>query len=305
MKSLEMMTEAFQLASGLPVFGDATRFDVPQARRVAYVTEEDGERLVHVRLRLIEAGLGVRPAAGMFRPVIRRGLNLDSAADRGELLTELGDAGTEVLYIEPIRAMTALAEKTAAEFKPINDWLNEVQRQTACKAFVLGHHWTKPRQNDDRSDSDKASGGALFSACEMLVSYEKLDWNRTALKPADYKTGSDPKPFVVEFETDIVYDNYGTPAFGSYIRATATTYDTAQITVETQRTKLVRTMSSRSDDWKTADEWATHAGIDKGVTPSLLAQLQAVSVVAMATGSEAKELGRSPKAMLYRLKAKQ
>lgn len=313
-KTLSFEEIAFKLACGVSPF-NAARFAVTRPVKVAYVTEEDSERRTNYRFDLIEAGTKTHHGQGalfppvvlppgMLYPLVRQGFTLDAAADRDLLLADLGDLGIEVVIFEPIRSLTGLAEKTATEFKPIQDWMRRVQRETVCKTFAFGHHWRKnyaktaSEQNTEEL-SNMASGGALYSISDYLLAFQKLDWNRALLIPGSYKNGSDPESFEVTWETDEQRGPSGEPRFGTWIRAVATTKKRDRVVEDDDVRKILEWLPS--NPWKTAAEIevGAHTRKDKGGALPVLTRLLSEGRVELATKNDAKRMGRRAVAKLY------
>jgi hypothetical protein len=315
-KTLSYEEVAFKLACGVAPFNNR-RFAVKRPVKVAYVTEEDSERRTNHRFGLIDAGatthrgqMAMHPPVvlppGTLFPLVRQGFTLDAATDRELLLKDLGDLGIEVAIFEPIRSLTGLAEKTAAEFKPIQDWMRRVQRETTCKTFGFGHHW---RKNSAKSASEQnaeelsnmASGGALFSISDCLVAFQKMDWNRALLIPGSYKNGADPESFEVLWETDERRGPSGEPLFGTWIRAVATTKARERVVEDDDVRKILAWLPTHP--WMTAAEIESGARLRKdkqeGGALVALGKLVSDGRVEMVTGEDAKNMGRSPKAKLY------
>ena len=296
MKTLCAETLVLAGASGLSVFG---HFAVERPFRSLYITEEDSERETFRRFERLAAGMGANPLPGHLHVRVRKGFSLDSPADRRWLHSTVESLGTQHLVLEPVKSLTAFAEKTAAEFKPVMDQLRLIQSTTACASILLGHHNTKsPRQGvDTRDPSEQASGSALFSASDCLVSFVKEDWNRTLCTPANYKLEGTPKPFSVTFTTEAQTSRLGAPMFGSWVRPVAEMQDERP----DERVAVVSNFL-KANPWRTADEIGSGCGIDKADVPRLLAQLEAAKMIEMATGEGAKACGRSSKAKLYSLR---
>ena len=80
MKSLCALEGLLSASSGVPAFG-SQRFASEQAVPVAYVTDEDGERLVAQRLRWLLAGHGWPAPPDRLHLMVRAGLNLEANLD--------------------------------------------------------------------------------------------------------------------------------------------------------------------------------------------------------------------------------
>jgi hypothetical protein len=303
-KTLTQQAKVVHLVSGSASFGP---FGIPKPLRVAYVTQEDSERMTHQRFEQLFNGLKRQPRPGHLRMLVRRGLCLDDPAHRVWLAKQLDKAGSDFCLLEPMRSLTALAEKTSAEFKPIMDWVRRIQSYSTCKTFEWGHHNTKtPRSGkDEREESEKASGGALFSSSDFLLSFKREDWQTGLITPSRFKPCSTPDPFRIFFDTDTQHDTLGNPQFGKWINPVITSVSAKDAANATQE-RVAKTLQQYP--WITLNEVAElaipsrvgeKAGMDANAVRPALEVLMASYRVEMATQDEAKACGRWPTAKLY------
>src|SRR5262249_58169421 len=103
---------ALALALGQPV---ATRFDVPERRRVLFIEEEDSVRRVQLRLRALLRGRALDPddphvradLKGWFRILVWSGFSLDDPTWLRRLDGTCAAFKPHVLYLDVLRKLTA------------------------------------------------------------------------------------------------------------------------------------------------------------------------------------------------------
>jgi hypothetical protein len=211
--------------------------------------------------------------------------------------------GAEVAFVDPLRSFTGNSDKGPADFSPVARFLRRVQDETTAKALVIPHHDTKPlaaaNANPDRSRSQQASGGGIFSISDCPVSFRKLDWNRVGVFPEDYKLTGDPKPFEVVFESDSWTDESGAQRFGSWVRPVATTKEEREVGAGVTRDKVLGFLGASPATWFSTSEVEKGAGIRTGTGRAALEELRAAELADYATKERAKALGRRPNAELW------
>lgn len=289
------------MASGRCAFNNS-RFAVKRPAKVAYFTEEDHERLFSARVHWLTVKGGL-PAEGCFFPFIRKGLNLDVAADRDFIIAKLQECGAEVAVFDPLRSFTGLSDKGPADLRPVAMFLRSIQNETRAKAIVIVHHDTKPlavapEGGDNRSRSQQASGGGVFSISDCPVSFKKLAWNKVAVFPEDYKLSGDPKPFEVTFETDERQGHDG-PRFGSWVRAVAVTKDERDIVDGVTAQKILAFLHASPGTWRTTVEVDKGANLRRGTASAVLERLRVEGLVQHCAGEDAKALGHQRNAKLW------
>jgi hypothetical protein len=290
---------ALALATGRPAFHNP-RFAVPRKVKVAYFTEEDPERLFAARMHWLIKGSSM-PDANFFFPFIRRSLSFDNDDDQLYILCRLRETGAEVAAIDPIRSFTGLSDKGPADLRPVAKFLRQIQNETRAKTLLLVHHDTKPlpiNGEENRSRSQRASGGGIFSISDCPVAFEKLDWNKVAVYPEDYKLSGNPKPFEVTFETDEQRGDDG-PRFGSWVRPIATSKGERDIKDGTTATKILQFLESQPGEWFATADVRERAKLRHEDAGRVLEALHAEGEVRHCTGDEAKALGRSRRAKLW------
>ncbi len=221
MKSLCALEGLLSASSGVPAFG-SQRFASEQAVPAAYVTDEDGERLVAQRLRWLLAGQGWPAPPDRLHLMVRAGLNLEANLDDQDgLIRAVEAAGVVAVCLDPTRACFPSIDKGPADAAPAIRFLRRLQNETAAKSILLVHHDVKPGRDekDARSRAERASGGAIFSIADCPVNFERVDERTCFAVPTRYKFGADPKPFRVRFESET---EAGEP-FRGYVRAVGET----------------------------------------------------------------------------------
>jgi hypothetical protein len=297
-KTLTAQAVALALAAGYDAFG-SERFHIARPVKVAYFTEEDPERLFGARMHWLTQK-NPEPGRGYFFPFVRKSLSFDVEEDRDFILRTLQECGAEVAIFDPVRSYTCFSDKGPAELRPVTVFLREIQNTTAAKTLVLVHHDTKPptKGEDERSRSQQASGGGIFSISDCPVSFTKLDWNCVGVRPEDYKLSGDPKPFEITFETDAREGEHGLQ-FGTWITPLAVTKNEQDILHGVAAKKILAFLGSSIGAWHTTKEVNEGAHIRKDSAGAVLEKLRVAGRVLFCTGAEAKALGRSEKAHLW------
>lgn len=299
-KSMCAQEVALALAAGRPAFGLA-RFAVHRPVKVAYFSEEDPERLFAARMHWLLAK-NPTPAPGFFFPFIRKSLSFDVTADRAFILRTLRATGAEVVVFDPVRSYTAFSDKGPADLRPVAVFLRQIQNETLAKTLLLVHHDTKPPavsgNSSERSRSQQASGGGIFSISDCPVAFTKLAWNHVAVYPEDYKLSGDPTSFEVTFETDAQQGVDG-PRFGGWVRPVAVTKVEQDIVEGVAATKILAFLRSTTGVWHSTTEVNAGAKLKKDSAGPVLHKLREESLLRFCTGVEAQALGRKSNAHLW------
>ena len=299
-KSMSALHVALALTCGYDAFA-SPRFGVARAVKVAYFTEEDPERLFAARMHWLTAK-NPRPGRDSFFPFVRKSVNFDVEADRELILGAISQVQAQVVFFDPMRSFTGLSDKGPADLRPVAQFLRCIQNTTTAKTIVLVHHDTKPlavvSEGQERSRSQQASGGGIFSLCDCPVSFKKVDWNRVAVFPEDYKLSGDPKPFEVTFATDARQGENGLQ-FGTWITPVAITKNEEDIAAGVAAKKILTFLRSRRGEWFSTLEVNDGAHLRKDTAGGVLKKLLAEDVVKSCTGDAAVALGRSKKANLW------
>jgi integrase len=137
MKSLTALELALALTTGTAALG---RFKVPAATGVLWLTEEDAERIVAHRLRLMLAGRGIEHAPPLLRVLCRAGWNLEQPRDQDAILSAIRDCPeARALVIDPARGSMPSIDKGPADAAAAVRFLRRVQRETPIRAFLIPH----------------------------------------------------------------------------------------------------------------------------------------------------------------------
>lgn len=175
-KTLMATRCAVAIASGKAVFG----IDVPESKRVGYVSEEDPPWIVIERIDAVCKGIGIAPEdiSRNFYLLARQGLSLDLPAHQDWLIQRVLALKLDYLVLDPLRSLTAAADQGPAEIQPFIGFIRQVQNAVRAKhkkelAVEFVHHDTKPpanvRARESREKNPSAhhmSGGAILSVVE-------------------------------------------------------------------------------------------------------------------------------------------
>jgi len=194
-KSLGAFELALAAATGTAPFG-LSRFAPADPVVVLYVQEEDPRALTRSRIRSM-----VYDRCGEFLPdtlhvAVRRGISLDDPVWVERLITDLARLEAKVLVLDAARRLSALTDEGPAKVRELTSVLRLIVSRTGV-SIVIVHHDVKPPTTgqDQRSRSQRASGGDWFAACECPVHVEKVGARESLVFPEDYKFSADPAPF--------------------------------------------------------------------------------------------------------------
>ena len=300
MKSLCAVETCLSLSLGEHALG-IPRFGVPAGAGVLYLTEEDPDRIVGFRLRLMLAARGILEGQEPegFRLKIRPGWDLEHIEGQEYLLNTIAETEKamslplRVLTIDPARASMPGMDGSPKDAAAARGFLLRILRETSIRTILIPHHDVKPARDskDDRGRPERASGGVTFSMGDCMVNFERLNDRECLAVPAAYKVGSDPAPFRVRFESE-------TPAgqgFRGFLRAVAETSTEGESDRERQQVLAY----VREHPWLATRDVDRGAGTRSGETIHHLAALEAAGMIVRITGMEAKEKGRSFNATLW------
>lgn len=296
-KSFCALELALALACGRPAF-HTERFTVRDAVPVVYFGEEDHERRVFTRLAQLTARTQ-GPAPGLFTLIVKQGFSFDDPHCRALIEQVIGDRGARVAFFDPMSDFSEHVNRTNADLHPVRRYLRHLQNTTPAKTLGLVHHDAKPPMtgNTDRSRSQQASGGGIFSISDCPVAFRKLAWNRTAVYPEDFKDGGNPLPFEVTFESDTRESPNG-PQFGTWVRPVAVTKPGAAID-DPSVVKVLAFLRETAGTWHDTAQVNSGAHLAKDAAGQLLKRLFADGRVQMCTGDQAKARGRHANANLW------
>lgn len=279
MKSLAALELNLSAAIDVPAFGSERFKTDVRGGSVLYLTEEDGERLIASRLRLMLAGHDLENAPKRLHILSRPGWNLERPDDQAAVLDAIGatSPAPTLLTIDPARGSMPSLDKGPSDAAGPIRFLRQLLRETPIRAVLLLHHDVKPdaKGKDERSRAEKASGGAVFSIADCPVNFERVDDRSCFAVPCAFKVGADPQPFRIVFES-------GTPSgeqFRGFLRARTTTTDERT----EDRTRTVDAVAQVLDE---ADGWLpTGAILDavKGRKQEILAALRKLAEDGQAT----------------------
>ena len=105
------------IATGRQALGNE-RFRVPTRGPVLYVTNEDAQYSVAMRVRALLAGRGIDRCPDTLHFRVRKGTWLDERADQDRLIGEIQREGYIAIAAEPLRSLTACVDKGSADFAP-------------------------------------------------------------------------------------------------------------------------------------------------------------------------------------------
>jgi hypothetical protein len=160
--------EAVCLALGLSVAG---RFDVPRARRVTILEEEDSPRRTQHRLRAVLRGKGIDPDDALAREVLNVWLRLSVwsgfSLDNPRLVEELRDHilgfHPEVVYIDCLRKVTLRDLNKAPDASALLALLDGLRREFGV-IFRLVHHYRKVQGFRAGRGSQEIGGSYVLGA---------------------------------------------------------------------------------------------------------------------------------------------
>jgi hypothetical protein len=179
-----------------------------QRRRVWYLSEEDPEKPLQIRMACMFKGRGLTTVPKGFAISAQQGVSLDEPEWQSTIAAEVKRANIEVLVLDPLRAITAHADQGPAELKPVVQYLRWLRRETGVSILII-HHDTKPKPGipDTRRRPQRASGGGLFSIADSPISFECLSEDKRMMVPVGFKFSASPKPITFTLR----YDGDGTP----------------------------------------------------------------------------------------------
>jgi hypothetical protein len=253
MKSLAALEMNLSCATDSPAFGSERFATSTRGGSVLYLTEEDGERLIASRLKLMLAARQLDRAPKRLRILSRPGWNLERPEDQGAVLAAIREASPAptLLTVDPARGSMPALDKGPSDAAGAIRFLRQVQRETSIRSVLVLHHDIKPARDgkDDRARAERASGGAVFSIADCPVNFERVTDRVCSAFPSAYKVGADPKAFRIEWES-------GTPPgepFRGFLRAHATTTDERTEEVARVDVALRQVLEAAASWMKTAE----------------------------------------------------
>ena len=192
----------FALDGGLAVATGsrfADRWNTTQGN-VLYRSNEDGQRQIAGRLKMLLTGRGINRPPDSFRLFVGKGLWLDGSEWQRKLVAEVIDFDISLVIFDPLRTLTGCVDKGPADLQPFSRFERRLINETGCAIQNL-HHDTKPSAiglPDDCRPVQRASGGGLFSTMDAPISIERVGDDKARFVPDGYKHCHSPAPFLVE-----------------------------------------------------------------------------------------------------------
>lgn len=305
MKSLTAEDVALSYALGDPHALGNPRFKIAEGGSVLWVSGEDSERTIGSRARLLLAGRDNPPLAKLenFRVKVARGLNLEVPANQDAIVGMIRETSRsmakppEVAFFDPSRAFFPGFDGGPRDGYPGRAALERIRKETGIRLIVLLVHETKPGRldkGDTRPHAERASGGIVFSIADAPVSFERRDDRSTLATPSMYKFGSDPKPFLVRFESASLA---GEP-FRGFVRAVAEDIGPQEVNAEADL-RILRFLRAHPN--ASTSEVGVGAGVKAEVARARLHALNRAGRVVLTTGEAARALGRKSTARLWEI----
>lgn len=214
-----LAAEALLVSAALhrPVFG-RTEWLADRPLRCGWIGEEDGANLTGARLRWLLAGHEADPPETLWL-CARKGLSLETPRGQADIHAIINDLQLDVVVFDTARALAPSIDKGPADASGAIAFNRALLAETCLRGSIFVAHDTKPGRDgvDERSRSERASGGAILAAMDCPIGFERVSDREALVVPDRFKTGSDPAPFRLTWES-------ATPAgqpFGGWLRATA------------------------------------------------------------------------------------
>lgn len=282
MKSLSLIECAVAMATATPAF---SRYAVPRALRVGYLTEEDAERLVAPRAHWFLVGRGLTDRdAGHLALLCRPGWNLERTEGRDALLRELERLSLDVLIIDPVRASMPSIDAGPHDAARAVETARLILRETSVRLLGFGAHDVKPSRDgqDSRKGAERASGGIIYSISDAPIGMSRVTDRECLATPSGFKQGADPEPFTIRWES-------ATPrgqAFREWVRAVAEPYAEAEDGESAEQREILLGLIRDRGAVTTSEAETALNSTRKGAAARLLAALQAARIVVSVTGRD-------------------
>ncbi len=155
LKSWVALHIALCLSLGVRVFG---RYPVPQAMRVLFISEEDGERRIKGRIWKLLMGLGVNPPGDdFFRYSIKAGIMLDDPEWIERLRAEMAEYKPGIVIGDVFELMHSKDGDKRSEMKPVFRNLDRLREEFSC-GFLLADHFKKSSVGTSKRGGQRLSG---------------------------------------------------------------------------------------------------------------------------------------------------
>ncbi len=169
LKSWVALHIALCLSLGVRVFG---RYPVPQAMRVLFISEEDGERRIKGRIWKLLMGLGVNPPGDdFFRYSIKAGIMLDEPEWIERLRAEMAEYKPGIVIGDVFELMHSKDGDKRSEMKPVFRNLDRLREEFSC-GFLLADHFKKTSVGTSKRGGQRLSGPVgkhAFGECSLYL----------------------------------------------------------------------------------------------------------------------------------------
>ncbi len=194
-KSWQLFLDACHIALGTKVFGI---FATEQAN-VMIVNEEDSERLVQDRLRLLKV---TDPNIPIFYRIANGSKLTEEFID--ELIAEAKEKNIGVIMFDSLRAIHSADENNSTEMQVVLDLLKKIVREEITVIFT--HHHRKKTLGKGNDDAEATRGSsAINAAISGHISLEEItreDGKFLVVRHLKSKVGEKLPPFELEVKTE-------------------------------------------------------------------------------------------------------
>jgi hypothetical protein len=165
-KTLQLTDLAVALSTGTPWLG---HFNVPQPRRVLFVTGEANLRMIsrHLQKAISARGLSFADVAGQLRIEAGDFPQFATIAHRDSITATIAKHGIDVVILDPL--YRGLANVDTYRMSEVGGIIKDFQ--TACRpaSFIVSHHVTKQSARDMQEGKSPSledlSGAGLAESC--------------------------------------------------------------------------------------------------------------------------------------------
>ncbi len=134
------------------------RFSVTPGRAL-YVSEEDGVRIVHRRVKRMIEGRGIAPESGRFQFLVHSGFMLDRPECVAWLHEYLVGFPADLVVLDVLSKLHTRQGNDAAEIIPLMKDLDAVRTQHGCSILVVAHfRKTQPGMSKDVQAGQRLAG---------------------------------------------------------------------------------------------------------------------------------------------------
>lgn len=153
------------------------RFSVPKARRVLFITYEDGLRRIKNRLEQYLNGLqasGAPPNLTIYTHQNAPSLRLETAVGRARLTKVIEKYKAEYTVLDTLSHLHAGDENSKEKMQPVMDALKNTARDTNSSIMAVHHTGKPPSNGDGRSQVYRGRGSSVIAAAADVI----LDWGK-------------------------------------------------------------------------------------------------------------------------------